>query len=557
MSLHRTLQSIGLLLTGGFAFGMAAHAQIVTNTCFAVADGGNRGGLQDKQAEDFLALIDKVTGVESNVGFTGTFDIESLAYWPNAQTLYAANGGVLVRLDWKTDGRFTAIGAGIGSVAGPLGSVSVTDVDGLAFDPTTSPPRLYGSVRRAVAGESDLLIRIDTNTGQRVANAFGAGVDYLVIENATTIGGAICDDVDDLAFDPLDGALYAVQSDGGSNDLLTRIDKTDGGVVVVGPLGVDDAEGLAFYIDGSLFVSTGKNSRDITQRDGLYDVDKATGAASNRRASAKEDIEGISCFTANVSLIGDVIWRDDNRNGVKDVAESGLAGVTVRLLRAADAAVLQTRVTGADGAYIFAVPAGSYRIEAAAPTGFALSPMDAGGNDAMDSDLDPATGRSASFIVGLNANDTTRDGGMFCLPPVITCPPNLVLECPAGTGTNITGVATATSPCGCVVSVTFQDSFSASCGVAGTITRRWTATDQCGGSSFCDQTIQRVDTTLPALVGVPANVTVACDAIPNPPSVTATDACDASVTPVLSSSTTPGACPQTYTLTRTWTATDD
>jgi opacity protein-like surface antigen len=517
MPFFRKFIPASILLVVCAAVGALTRAQTLAEVCFAVADGGSRGGEQDKQAEDFLALINKVTGVESNVGFTGTFDVEALAFWPNSQTLYAVNGGVLVRLDWKTDGRFTAVGAGIGSVNGPLGIVSVTDVDGLAFDPTTSPPRLYGSVRRAAAGENDLLIRIDTNTGQRVANAFGAGLDYQVIENATSAGGAVCDDVDDLAFDPLDGALFAIQSDGGANDLLTKIDTTDGGVAVVGPLGVDDAEGLAFFIDGSLFVSTGKNSRDITQRNGLYDVDKTTGVASNRRSSTKEDIEGLSCFTANVSLIGDLIWRDDNRNGVQDGAETGLAGVTVRLLRGSDAAVLQTRVTGADGAFLFAAPSGSYRIEAEAPSGFSLSPVNADGNDARDSDLDPATGRTSAFTVGLNVNDTTWDGGMFCLPPVVTCPPNQVLECPAGTATNFTGVATATSPCGCGVTMTYEDSFAVSCGATGTITRRWTAFDQCGGSSFCDQMIRITDTTRPVLAGVPPDVTAACDAIPDAP----------------------------------------
>ena len=53
-----------------------------------------------------------------------------------------------------------------------------------------------------------------------MANAFGAGVDYLVIENATSSGGAICDDVDDLAFDPLDGARPAELA---SEDLRTLI----------------------------------------------------------------------------------------------------------------------------------------------------------------------------------------------------------------------------------------------------------------------------------------------------------------------------------------------
>ncbi len=557
MPSSKDLLIVSLLLAIHLTATLPARAQTLPDQCFAIADGGSRGGAQDRPAEDFLALMDKVTGVESNVGFTGTFDIEALAYWPNSRTLYAANGGVLVRLEWMTDGRFTAIGAGIGSVNGPLGSISVTDVDGLAFDPTTSPPLLFGSVRRANEGENDLLIRIDTNTGQRVANAFGAGVDYLVVQNAITSGGAVCSDVEDLAFDPLDGSLFALQSDGGEHALLTRINPWDGGVIVVGPPGVDDAEGLTFDLEGNLFLSTGKNARNLAQRDGLYSVDKISGAATNRRAATKEDIEGISCFTANVSLIGDMIWRDDNRNGLREAGEPGLAGVTVHLLRAADGAILQTRITGADGAFLFAAPSGSYQMEAMPPAGYAISPLDAGGNDEIDNDLDPGTGRSAVFGVSINGSDTSRDGGMFCLPPVISCPPTAVLECPDGPSTNVTGVATATSPCGCPVTVGYQDSFAAGCGSTGIITRRWTATDLFGGSSHCDQVIQINDSTQPLLTGVPADTTASCDDIPPAPTVTASDGCDPLVEPVLTLATTPGACPQTYTLIRTWTATDD
>ncbi|MFO1521556.1 MAG: SdrD B-like domain-containing protein [Kiritimatiellia bacterium] len=431
----------------------------------------------------------------------------------------------------------------------------MTDVDGLAFDASTSP-KLYGTVRRALAAANDLLIQINTNTGQRVANAL-AREDYLVVSNASPVAGVMCDDVDDIAFDPSTGELYAILNDGGSNDLLAKISLADGSVTSIGPLGVDDAEGLAFTIDGSLFVSTGKDSRNQARRDSLFDLNKATGAASNQRRLAKEDVEAVSCFTANASIIGDLVWRDDNRNGVKDPSENGMSGVTVRLLRAADNAVIGTRVTGAGGTYAFVAPAGGYRIEVAVPAGFAVSPRDAGGNDTLDSDIDPADGRTPAFTVASGANDVTRDAGLFCLPPAITGPPNLVLQCPAGTTTNATGVATAASPCGCVTSLTYQDTTTPGCGSTSTITRRWTATDACGGVSFCDQTIQIVDTTQPVLAGVPAGTTVQCNAVPAAPTVTATDACDTSVVPVLTTSTTPGSCPQSYILTRTWTATDD
>jgi hypothetical protein len=59
------------------------------------------------------------------------------------------------------------------------------------------------------------------------------------------------------------------------------------------------------------------------------------------------------------------------------------------------------------------------------------------------------------------------------------------------------------------------------------------------------------------LSGVPANVTVECDSVPPPAVPTATDNCDTSVTITYSQPRAVGYCPDSYTLTRRWTATDN
>jgi outer membrane protein assembly factor BamB len=60
----------------------------------------------------------------------------------------------------------------------------------------------------------------------------------------------------------------------------------------------------------------------------------------------------------------------------------------------------------------------------------------------------------------------------------------------------------------------------------------------------------------PELTGVPGNATVECDSVPDPPTVTAEDVCGEDVPISYSQTTTPGTCQDSYTLTRTWTATD-
>jgi hypothetical protein len=135
------------------------------------------------------------------------------------------------------------------------------------------------------------------------------------------------------------------------------------------------------------------------------------------------------------------------------------------------------------------------------------------------------------------------------VPPDVTAACDAIPDAPA---------VTATDACDASVTPVLSTSTTpGSCPQTYTLTRTWTATDDCGNVRTASQTVTVRDLAAPVLAGVPPDVTAACDAIPDAPAVTATDACDASVTPVLSTSTTPGSCPQTYTLTRTWTATDD
>src|SRR5207248_2830180 len=84
----------------------------------------------------------------------------------------------------------------------------------------------------------------------------------------------------------------------------------------------------------------------------------------------------------------------------------------------------------------------------------------------------------------------------------------------------------------------------------------WVATDACGNSSSATQVITVIDTTAPVLSNVPVDATVQCDAVPAAATPTATDNCDSNPSISYAQTTTAGSCPQSYTLTRTWTASD-
>ncbi len=121
-----------------------------------------------------------------------------------------------------------------------------------------------------------------------------------------------------------------------------------------------------------------------------------------------------------LGTIGDTVWRDDNNDGIQDPGEPGYPGVTVNLLDAAGNPVLDdngdpiTTTTGPNGGYSFAdLPLGDYRIEIEAPDQTVISPDGEGADPSVDSDADPATGRSPVVsLTGAAPVDDTVDAGL-------------------------------------------------------------------------------------------------------------------------------------------------
>ena len=85
------------------------------------------------------------------------------------------------------------------------------------------------------------------------------------------------------------------------------------------------------------------------------------------------------------------------------------------------------------------------------------------------------------------------------------------------------------------------------------VTRVWSVVDACGNTWSATQTITRMDTEPPFLVGVPADTAIVCgDLLPAPPDVSASDGCSSTL--VLFAESARTGCPEV--ITRTWTAVD-
>ncbi|MDO9255357.1 MAG: gliding motility-associated C-terminal domain-containing protein, partial [Bacteroidales bacterium] len=118
-------------------------------------------------------------------------------------------------------------------------------------------------------------------------------------------------------------------------------------------------------------------------------------------------------------------------------------------------------------------------------------------------------------------------------------------------------VASATDNCGSDFTLTFEDvTAPGACAGSYSVTRTWTATDACGNTSEALQKINVQDITAPVIAALPAETTVNCPTAPEFAVASATDNCGSDFTLTFEDVTAPGACAGSYSVTRTWTATD-
>ena len=107
------------------------------------------------------------------------------------------------------------------------------------------------------------------------------------------------------------------------------------------------------------------------------------------------------------------VFMDNDGSATETAGDMGLAGVTVELLDA-DGDVVGTTTTGANGGYRFdGLAAGDYAVRF--PTtvdGKTLVDANVGGNDAVDSDADPATGVTAPVAVVAGGTTSNVDAGL-------------------------------------------------------------------------------------------------------------------------------------------------
>lgn len=365
------------------------------NECYSVSDGTN-----------VLYTIDKNYGSPVNqVGGTGVCCIEAVTTSVDGLTIYGFNNADWGTIDYNT-GAFTYIGS-VGTGDGAQGTVTMDDVDGVAIDGRTL--EYFGSDRQNDGAPDDLLFQFDPATGNIIEDAFGPGIDYVVINTSSLPVSPILYDIDDMGIDPLDGQIYGVANTAGSNDRLVRIDRTDGTVTDVGRITyngtpLNDIESMSFSNDGTLFITSAATNH-------FYSMDKADATCTQLgQFPSGSDFEGIACLTDGENVISGTTFFDYDYSTTYNAGDSPSANELVRLYEDINNnnvidggdELLQTQATDVSGNYSFSIAIEGSFLVSFVNSGYVMTTT-------TYYDID---------FVGVGNTDSGNDFGFVCDRPV-------------------------------------------------------------------------------------------------------------------------------------------
>jgi len=154
------------------------------------------------------------------------------------------------------------------------------------------------------------------------------------------------------------------------------------------------------------------------QKAGADDATDSDVAPTTGRSAVFTLLSGQSDLRIDAGLcvpgsISGRVFLDANANGLQDAGEAGSNGVTVKLLNSAGDLV-RSKTTSSGGLYTFSgiAPMQEYRVEFSALAGMVLTLANVGSDDAIDSDADPGSGRTAAIPVAVGQSWVHVDAGL-------------------------------------------------------------------------------------------------------------------------------------------------
>ncbi|MEZ0609142.1 SdrD B-like domain-containing protein [Fibrella sp. WM1] len=284
-----------------------------------------------------------------------------------------------------------------------------------------------GSFTSAVQNPAVSIIGTYTVTVTNTTNGCAAADTAIVSKQAcASLGDFVFEDtnangIQDGGEPGIAGVLVQLYLNGNATPIATTTTNASG---LYSFTGLTPGNGFSYVVGfgtPSGYIPTTAN-QNANANDALdSDADIATGRTGSYTLSAGENNLTVDAGFYRPASLGDRVFADANRNGIQDGDEVGIGGVTVQLYTATNT-LIATTTTNASGLYSFTglTPGVAYQVQFTTPTGYSATSADQGGNDALDSDANPATGRTGSYTLASNETNNTVDAGFYCIPPVVS-----------------------------------------------------------------------------------------------------------------------------------------
>jgi uncharacterized repeat protein (TIGR01451 family)/gliding motility-associated-like protein len=375
-----------------------------------VWEDSNKDGIQNT-GEDGIANV-KVYLLDNNRIVLDSTSTNSTGYY-----LFDSlqNGNYIIRFLTPDDFKFTAsrvTGNAVNSDADSLGFSQVISIN--VLDANGNPRSLSDIARINTTVDAGLVssLKFDLALSKTMtaAGPFLPGQTITFDLEITNEGQIDATDVN--LIDRIPEGLILFDNDwfltNGSSAILRNTVNVPAGRSLLIP--------ITFRISNSYAGSSITNSAEIYQAYGPLDepvTDDDSTPNNNINTEDDQDSETILIQSGSTGgIIGDFVWNDMNRNGIQDLNEPGISGVSVTLERP-NGTFLADTITSANGYYSFTnLAAGNYVVVFSKPSNYTASPV----NQTVatnDSNADPFTGKSQIITLANNEINLTIDAGFY------------------------------------------------------------------------------------------------------------------------------------------------
>lgn len=241
----------------------------------------------------------------------------------------------------------------------------------------------------------------------------------------------VCGETNDFGISLAEGkACFGIGKPGLGNDITIKSNKiiNDGVWHQIAATRSKETGEMILYIDGSSEITGISSTESLTMPPYIGIGNEPCNVYYNRRWF-NGDIDDVRIYnsilspeeindlaTPSASSIGGFVWNDVNMNGIQDPNEDGISGIDVYLYKSGITEVFKNIKTDLLGKYSFNdLSAGEYQLQFVPPplSPYVFSPMDQGGDNTKDSDVDTSTGRTEWINLEAGTKIDNCDAGMY------------------------------------------------------------------------------------------------------------------------------------------------